>query len=251
VSSIAHAAPFAICCPSMSAGSASKRRRGSRELGAATRDLRRRQARPRQPSFIEDQHRWKLSLLRSFYAKRGPDALRPKTVVAPGVRLGAWVIYRRMAYRRGEMAPWLRDEFEKIPGWSWNAPRTERWLRRLRVLKTYVRRFGWDSMTLGTRFRGEDIGRWVADLRHDYRRGNISSDVVSRVEEIPGWSWTPREDRNRRFLSLLAQYLKVMTLDELVALGRWITNRRERRGRLHPAMISACETIPGWTWRRR
>jgi hypothetical protein len=67
---------------------------------------------------LDEQHRWKLSLLREFIAKDGWAALNKDTVVAPGVKLFSWVRGRRVDYWNGVV-----PQLEAIPGWSWDPNR--------------------------------------------------------------------------------------------------------------------------------
>src|SRR6266545_953441 len=91
--------------------------------------------RNRKQDALAEQHLWKLSLLRAFIAKHGWAKLSKKTIVPPGVRLHNWVRARRVDYDSGEIASWLVNECEGIPGWSWS-PVQDAYRRNLDNLRT-------------------------------------------------------------------------------------------------------------------
>lgn len=197
----------------------------------------------------DDRHRWMLSLLRDFVAKHGWDAVTPGLVVPPGANLGNWVQHRRSFHKQGRLAAWLRDELESIPGWMWQ-PRREKQEHKLALLREYLDRYGWGPLTIKTVYNGVELGRWVADRRHDYRLGQIDPWVAEQLETLPGWTWNVNETRIRERLEQLDEYLTALPAAELLALGRWVRRQRYayRQGQLSADQIAECEAIPGWTW---
>ena len=75
---------------------------------------------------VTDRHHRNLRLLREFVERNGWRAFRQQTVV-DGARLGQWVSCRREDYKKGEIPSWLKEELERIAGWSAE-------LRRIRKL---------------------------------------------------------------------------------------------------------------------
>ena len=39
------------------------------------------------------------------------------------------------------------------------------------------------------------IGKWVADQRMKYRKNNLSSERIRRLEKLDGWEWNPGKGR--------------------------------------------------------
>src|ERR1700690_971947 len=101
--------------------------------------------RRRRISYIEEQHRWKLSLLREFVANYGWKKLNRDTVVKPGVKLYRWVTARRIDYNTDKIAGWLGAEFEAIPGWSWRVF-DDAYKRNLDNLRRFVKKNGWEAL---------------------------------------------------------------------------------------------------------
>ena len=42
---------------------------------------------------------------------------------------------------------------------------------------------------------GFALGKWVTKRRFAYQQGRVDLERSSRLEQLPGWSWTPRADR--------------------------------------------------------
>jgi hypothetical protein len=135
---------------------------------------------------IEEDQRWKASLLAAFVARNGWP-LRPRTVVQ-GVDLERWAVLRRVDHRRRRLAPWLRDALEAIPGWSWDpfADKRRALASRIEAYVTTGARHGLDVAKL------EELGRWLRWRRREHLQGRIDPALDARLRRIPGWSWAPR-----------------------------------------------------------
>ena len=181
------------------------------------------------------------------------------TGVAPGVKLGSWVSSCRS--NRHLIPPWLCEELESIPGWSWNPLREER-RRRLAVLREFVGRHGWAALRTsdrpggGTVYEGVALGYWVSTCRH--QREDIAKEIVAELEKIPSWSWRPVEEAREDKLARLRAYLETpldrkrgpLTLEELEMLGEWVREKRlaYAEGRMARWLVAEIEMLPGWTW---
>ena len=147
------------------------------------------------------EHRRKASLPREFVRAQGWKELRAGTIV-DDVKLFGWVHRRRQDYRKGQIADWLVDECEAVPGWSWD-PIRDRQRRGVDALRKFVRKHGWDALTLDTRENGVVLSTWAAARRREYRRRVLTKWIVLALEAIPGWSWKARDDSYRENLLAL------------------------------------------------
>ncbi len=130
----------------------------------------------------------------------------------------------------------------------------QRW--RLSLLRSFISKHGADALTMDTRVApGVAIGSWATVMRTRYRQGTLAAWLCEGLEAIPGWTWTPLADRKRGYAARLAAYVRDggLTLEELLALGRWIRLRRTdfARGKLRRGLRQALETISGWSWEQR
>src|SRR5687768_17264013 len=168
---------------------------------SSARASKRRARRPKKDA-IAEQHRWKLSLLREFVAKHGWAKLSKKTIVPPGVRLFNFVRARRVDYADGEIADWLVQECEAIPGWSWS-PVQDAYRRNLDNVRRLVRQHGWAWLRTKPIVDGVRLDRWVAHRRSEYNRGTIERWLIPALEALPGWTWKPRIDSQAKLLFAL------------------------------------------------
>jgi hypothetical protein len=142
---------------------------------------------------VATRYRKYLQLLRRYVDEHGIDCFNARTVYR-NVRLGAWATCRRVDYREGRLAPWLKYELEKIPGWTWSA-RDDFHQRALEVIRRYVEAFGWEEFRSRTVHEGIAIGSWVTRRRADYRHGRLPPWLASELEKIPGWKWSLKRSR--------------------------------------------------------
>ncbi|MEN3225210.1 Helicase associated domain protein [Mycolicibacterium porcinum] len=109
---------------------------------------------------------------------------------------------------------------------------------------------------------GFNLGNWVALRRGEYRSGKLSTQRVTQLEAVPGWTWDARDyqwDEGLRELQAFASengHARVPNRYETDAgfnLGNWVALRRGeyRSGKLSRERITQLETLPGWTWDAR
>jgi uncharacterized protein (DUF2132 family) len=197
-----------------------------------------------------------LNYLKQFVAERGWEQLGRRTRIN-GFHLGHWVSMRRSEYRRGTLTDWMRNELESIPGWTWD-PTSDLQQRKLDVLRRFAEQRGMARLTTTTRFRGVNLGMWVAGRRRAYEQGRLSAETVAQFESIEGWSWVANENSYDHTLELLEEFIDLFGWDRFrsrttykgVCIGAWVTHRRaeHRHGTMAADRARQLEGIPGWTW---
>jgi len=208
---------------------------------------------------IEQRHRRGLQLLRRYVKQHGWTDFTWNTAVE-GFNLGAWIDGRRRAHEEGRLPDWLAAELEKIPGWTWK-PTEHRQHHRVALLRKHVTRHGWENFTNKTVAGGVPLGTWVNNCRMAHKDGKLPVWLAKELEAVPGWSFTPMEDRQRRNVALLTKHVQrhgwngvtQRTVVRGVKLGAWVSRCRtaHRKGRLRPWLKEALEAIPGWQWSLR
>jgi len=133
----------------------------------------------------------------------------------------------------------------------------QRLKRSLELLKSYIAAHGWKEVRSSTRANGFHLGHWITMRRSQYRRGELPDWLRQELEAIPGWTWTPREDEQRRKLALCRRYverhgwerLTRKTVVDGVNVGLWIRVKRRAyaAGKLPVWLREELETIPGWS----
>lgn len=144
----------------------------------------------------DDRHLWMLSLLRSFVAKHGCDALRKATVVAPGAPLGTWAARVRRQGREGDLRQWLFEELERVPGWTWHKRSL---MEGHEANIALLRRFVASKAVTVTPDDIRDLGWWIHYRRQAQRTGVLPPKLAAALEKIPGWTWRQRDNaRSKR-----------------------------------------------------
>jgi hypothetical protein len=127
----------------------------------------------------------------------------------------------------------------------------------LELLKSYIAERGWQDVRIETRVNGFHLGYWVSARRMQYHRGELPDWLRQELEAIPGWSWHPREDEQRRKLEVLRQYVqrhgwdrvsRYTVVDE-VDLGSWTSCQKYAyaAGKLPAWLQAELEKISGWS----
>ena len=205
----------------------------------------------------DEEHLYKLSLLREFVAKHGWKELRKDTRYK-GAALFNWVHQRRTEYKTGEIRDFIVPLAEAIPGWSWD-PVRDRHRRNVDNLRQFVRTHGWDALTWETKVDGIALAQWCATRRQEYRRGVLPPWLGEALEAIPGWSWEPIEEHYEDRLRQLREHVELRgwegfalhTIDRYGnRLGRWASHVRvlHRSGRLPAWVVKELEAFEGWIW---
>lgn len=192
-------------------------------------------------------------LLLNYVAREG-DALVPQSHREEGFPLGTWVSVRRT--NRDVSDPDRNRRLEELRGWSWS-PVNDRWERAYEALRLFAAREGHARVPVNSREGNFSLGRWVVKQRT--HRDDMDLDRKRRLEEVPGWTWTPLDDEWERGYALLLDYLaregdaKVPAahMEGNYPLGQWVTVQRARRAKMSEGRISRLEQVPGWAWRIR
>lgn len=132
-------------------------------------------------------------LLLEYVETRG-DARVPKEYEVQGFKLGAWAGYQRNRMAKGTLDAVLAARLEALPGWSWNQLDAQ-WEEAFARLLAFVDTHGHARVGPSYIEDGYRLGRWVAIQRRRYAGGRFDSDRRARLEALPGWSWTPRDER--------------------------------------------------------
>jgi hypothetical protein len=82
--------------------------------------------------------------------------------------------------------------------------------------------------------KGFALGQWVTKRRFAYQQGRADPERSSRLQELPGWSWTPQEDRwqeayDRLLLFVEREghaFVRQDVIEEGLRLGVWVWEQR-------------------------
>jgi hypothetical protein len=125
----------------------------------------------------------------------------------------------------------------------------------------YVKREGHANIPQRHLEDGTNIGSWVNTQRGLYAQGTLSHDRIDRLEQIPNWTWYPKQAAWTANYLLLCDYANENGHAKVpdhyryreTQLGKWVGKQRQnfKRGLLEAERIDLLEKLPGWVWAAR
>jgi hypothetical protein len=106
-------------------------------------------------------------------------------------KLGRWVAYHRVLFRRGQLQSDRRERLERFPGWTWDA-KTDAWEEGYDHLLQYVNREGHARIAAKHQENGFPLGGWVRRQRVAFSEGKLDAKRCERLEAVDGWTWDAR-----------------------------------------------------------
>jgi hypothetical protein len=108
---------------------------------------------------------------------------------------------------------------------------------------------------------GFQLGQWVNTARSRKKAGSLRTEYAKQLEELAGWTWTPKADSWWRAYERLLEYVEKHG-DALVpqsyvvdgfSLGAWVAAQRRNyaKGTLTRDREERLCNVKGWVWRVR
>lgn len=119
-------------------------------------------------------------------------------------------------------------------------PNKDRWERNYLALQKFVNREGHAlvpaSHTELYDGRNVPIGAWVGYMRQRYRAGSLTTDRISSLENLKGWTWGPlrpgpasNSQRDNEIIRLRSEGMSLQTIAERVGVSRQRVHQISRR----------------------
>ena len=172
-----------------------------------------------------------------FYREKGHLRVPKSYTTSNGLNLGMWLQTQRRV-RAGKVVGNLsQEQIEKLDalGMEWECGSVRNWNRGCEALKAYIASFG--NADVNARYVTEDgypLGKWISNLRSKYKRGELSTEQISELENM-GMVWDKHSKNWEQNYKAAEEYfashgnLKVphnYKTPTGVGLGVWITNQR-------------------------
>jgi superfamily II DNA or RNA helicase len=206
------------------------------------------------PGWAWDSH--DITFMRAYavlqrYVEREGTARVPQSHVEDGFNLGVWVNTQRQ--QKDGLPADRRSLLESLPGWTWN-PIQEAFDANCVLLTKYAEREGHTRVPQSHVEDGHPLGKWVNKQRS--RRAGLDPARRSRLEALPGWTWSARNEAFDDALSALQSFatsfghtqVPLSHKENDVDLGRWVAGIRKRRDELSDDERVRVEAAPHWTW---
>jgi superfamily II DNA or RNA helicase len=203
---------------------------------------------------------WELSfgLLERFFDNHG-HTLVPQSYTVDGHKLGWWVTEQRQAHREGRLNSDRKCQLQELPGWTWDIL-AQRWEEGFSHLLRYVDQHGHSRVPQSYTVDGYRLGGWVNEQRSTHTKGRLDPDRERRLQELPGWTWEPKDAMWEEGFSHLLRYVdqhghtrvpKSYTVNGF-PLSIWVIQQRHRyrnaEGAVAANRVRRLQELPGWTW---
>ena len=160
--------------------------------------------------------------------------------------LGVWVQTQRAVYQKGNLASERIQRLDDI-GFDW--ARGPTWEERYDELKGYMAEHGHCNVPL---LGHGPLGNWVGTQRAVYKKGNLSSERIQRLDDI-GFDWARRpttwDERYNELKGYLAEHGNCNVPLGHGPLGVWVKNQRRvrKKGSLPAERVQRLDDI-GFKW---
>ena len=194
-----------------------------------------------------------------YYSERG-DLLVPQGYqTSTKENLGTWISRARKAYKNGDLSLGQIEKLESI-GMVWYVKEYE-WYKWYELAKEYRNKH--DDLLVPQNYKtksGENLGTWISNARKAYKKGDLSSDQIEKLEAIDmvwdssinleevwnKWYELAKEYRNEHDDLLVPYKYKTPSGENL---GWWINTTRiaYKKGNLSLDQIGRLNAI-GMVW---
>jgi hypothetical protein len=152
------------------------------------------------------------------------------------------------------------NKLEAISLWEWVQTPERQWNHALQALQKFVTREGHSQVPQNHKENEFTLGTWVTSQRTTFNKKTLSSERISKLENIHGWEWSvSRADTTSKAFSALAKYVakegmsripRGIEINGFFNLRAWVDGNRARYrlGKLSKNMVDRFESIPGWDW---
>ena len=198
-------------------------------------------------------------LAEEYYIKHGNLLVPQGYQTSAKENLGTWISRARKAYKNGNLSP---SQIEKLKAIAmvWNVKEYE-WSKWYELAKEYRNKH--DDLLVPQNYKtksNENLGTWISNARNAYKKGDLSSDQIEKLESIGmvwdasinleevwnKWYELAKEYRNEHGDLLVPYNYKTKSEKKL---GWWINTTRVayKKGNLLPDQIKKLESI-GMVW---
>jgi len=185
----------------------------------------------------------------------------PSVIAGDSVqKLRRWVRAQRTEYQSGRLSVQRVVALEGLDGWNWEQY-DSLWEKKFSQLQAHSESTKSVHVRQSNDPNKESLRHWVINQRILKHRNRLAPSRVTRLESLPGWSWTPLDKQWQDAFQLLLQFVarhgtsdvKQNHIEDGFKLGIWLNKQRGRyrRGNLPQDRIQLLESQPDWKWEPR
>ena len=192
------------------------------------------------------------------YALMNGHTFVPQLFELEGEKLGQWTERQRKQYENGDLMEHRQKRLETLPLWEWHKPDNEDYFNSAFVcLMKYFQENGPKMPPKDYKTpHGTGLNEWILSQRARYKSGNMPIKKIRRLEAIPGWAWSSKDQRWMDYYSKLkdfnTKFSHCEVPDTYRAEGkrlRWWVNKSRRRyvlNELTDQQKHLLEQLYGW-----
>jgi superfamily II DNA or RNA helicase len=192
------------------------------------------------------------------YVTEFGTATPPQSFIASNLKLGTWVNEQRQKFKKGRLEEAKAERLVSLTGWTWD-PSSEAWETMYLQLREFAAKHNHVKVTNEqTDKKTQELSQWIKRQRSSYKYGSLDQEKITKLESLPGWSWSPHTES----WDFLFELLKDFSIEHRHArigreslykghdLASWVQSQRGRfkSGKLEEDRIKKLESINGWSW---
>jgi Helicase associated domain len=152
----------------------------------------------------EDNSEW-LAMIESWCIHQKEIENRTEFIeITPELQLSSWIAAQKRRLKRGSLAEIKSKELSRLG--ILRSQEEEGWISKIRDLALYKKLYG-DCLVPGKFEPFPPLGRWVMQLRMNYRKGVLSKEKIKQLERM-GFVWEVYEDKWENMLNALNEFKK-------------------------------------------
>lgn len=168
--------------------------------------------------------------------------------------LYTWISAQRSLYAKGTLRRDRQEKLEALEIWTWS-PFDDAWETGFEALKKHLLSGGTTTVHRDFKVDGIVLANWIRVRRHNSER--LSSERKAALEALPGWSWSPFEEKWQEKYDVVARELLKngdllfpdLAEPEKSQVREWLASQRKHRfTRLSENQRISLEKLPGWAW---
>ena len=188
------------------------------------------------------------------YAEENGNTSVPQRYIVDGFKLGVWINTQRINWSK--LDEQRQQRLQKLPGWTGNT-RVAQWENGFDHLARYVAEHGDARVRFDCVFDGFRLGQWVTVQRGNWE--SLSDERRQRLQELPGWAVSAREDWWEEGFRRLHEYVRrnghacppqSYADPDGFQLGSWVAGQRQSntKGALSAERKARLQKLSGWEW---
>ncbi|MCM8540633.1 MAG: helicase associated domain-containing protein [Lentisphaeraceae bacterium] len=206
---------------------------------------------------LEEKWESKFQLLIKFAMIHGHTFV-PQLFKLDGENLGQWTDRQRRQYENGDLFEHRQKRLESLTLWEWHKPDNEDFFNSALIcLIEYFHNNGPKIPPKDYKTpHGTGLNEWIISQRARYKSGDLPKTKIRRLESIPGWAWSGKEQRwMKNFQSVQSfndrfEHCEVPDTYKAkgIKLRIWLNKARRKyvKNQLLPDQREVLEKLKGW-----